>query len=185
MIAKMVGKVTEDATHQLIPQAAASPVRTENWTPLNGALITSCTPNPNANGYNVSYQLNGIAGFATTYSWSVNGVYSFTYSSPGSTLVKTYNGFIPCSISNNISFFTLDQPIEIFPNPCHLLLNIKTKYDMQFPYCVCIRDLEGKIVYFNSQNVSQISLRDLKKGVYVLELYNTEHHYKKTFIKEY
>ncbi|MFZ9455251.1 MAG: T9SS type A sorting domain-containing protein, partial [Bacteroidia bacterium] len=77
------------------------------------------------------------------------------------------------------------QPIEIFPNPCHLLLNIKTKYDMQFPYCVCIRDLEGKIVYFNSQNVSQISLRDLKKGVYVLELYNTEHHYKKTFIKEY
>lgn len=185
MIAKMVGKVTEDATHQLIPQAAASPVRTENWTPLNGALITSCTPNPNANGYNVSYQLNGIAGFATTYSWSVNGVYSFTYSSPGSTLVKTYNGFIPCSINNNISFFTLDQPIEIFPNPCHLLLNIKTKYDMQFPYCVCIRDLEGKIVYFNSQNVSQISLRDLKKGVYVLELYNTEHHYKKTFIKEY
>jgi len=56
---------------------------------------------------------------------------------------------------------------------------------MQFPYCVCIRDLEGKIVYFNSQNGSQISLRDLKKGVYVLELYNIEHHYKKTFIKEY
>ncbi|NBY09620.1 MAG: T9SS C-terminal target domain-containing protein, partial [Sphingobacteriia bacterium] len=75
------------------------------------------------------------------------------------------------------------QPIEIFPNPCHLLLNIKTKYDMQFPYCVCIRDLEGKIVYFNSQNVSQISLRDLKKGVYVLELLTLNITIKKLLLK--
>ena len=57
MIAKMVGQVTEDLTHQLIPQAAASPVRTENWTPLNGALITSCLPNGTGNGFNLSYNL--------------------------------------------------------------------------------------------------------------------------------
>ncbi len=40
-IGSFVGQVTEDATNQLIPQAAAHPVRNENWGPLAGALITS------------------------------------------------------------------------------------------------------------------------------------------------
>jgi YHYH protein len=50
MIGNMVGQVTEDATLQIIPQPQGNPVRTENWTPLNGALITSCVANAN-NGY--------------------------------------------------------------------------------------------------------------------------------------
>lgn len=184
MIAKMAGQVTEDATHQLIPQAAASPVRTENWTPLNGALITSCIPNQNANGYSVNYQLNGISGFATTYSWSVNGVYSFTYTSPGSTVIKTYNGFIPCSIGNLITNPTLHNAFELYPNPSSSMLYIKTHFNLDVPYTICIRNAEGKTVYYNTHGVSPISVSDLKKGMYSIEIHNLQYRYSKLFFKD-
>jgi hypothetical protein len=117
MIANMVGVVTEDATNQIIPQAAAHPVRTENWTPLNGALITSCSPNVLNNGYNLTYSLNGVNGYATNYSW--NGtVYTFEYVTPSGTNTINYNGFLQCtnqlSATSQINLLDLKT---VFPNP--------------------------------------------------------------------
>jgi hypothetical protein len=58
MIGNMVGKVTEDATLQIIPQAAAQPVR-PSLTPLSGATITGFQANPAGNGYDLTYTRNG------------------------------------------------------------------------------------------------------------------------------
>ena len=76
MIGNMVGQVTEDASAQIIPQAAASPVRPAQ-TPLNGALISGVVPN-GINGYILSYVLNN-QNYQVSYSWTSNGLYTFNF----------------------------------------------------------------------------------------------------------
>jgi hypothetical protein len=128
MIAQFAGVVAEDATHQLIPQAQAHPVRTENWTPLNGALITACIPNNMSNGYQLNYTLNKTAGYAVNYTW--NGTtYNFEYITPNSNNTIEYIGFEQCEIPTAIE--QADYPIHstLFPNPFidHVQLTNPTK----------------------------------------------------------
>jgi len=132
MIANFVGQVTEDATHQLIPQASAHPVRTENWTPLSGASITSCTANTTNNGYDVSYTLNGVSGYATNYSW--NGTtYTFKYVTPTGTTTTNYNGFAQCAVPNLgfNNFIFPEKEITLYPNPSNDILHIQLSNQFQ------------------------------------------------------
>jgi hypothetical protein len=127
MIGNMVGVVTEDATKQIIPQAQSQPVRTENWGPLNGALITACTPNGSNNGYNLSYTLNGTSGHATNYSWT-GSTYTFNYITPSGTNPISYNGFLQCNVPFSVmNINTLNDEIYIYPNPFITTLNISNK----------------------------------------------------------
>ena len=96
MIGNMVGQVTEDATNQIIPQAAAHPIR-PSLTPLNGAVITNCVAN-GTNGYILTYTRTGQT-YQVSYSWTNNGVYTFNFINPGSTTTNIYNGFAQCSIT--------------------------------------------------------------------------------------
>ena len=115
MIARMAGNVTEDATHQLIPQATASPVR-PGQTPLSGALITSCMA-VGTNGYVLTYTLAGQT-YQVSYSWTASGVYTFNFINPTGTTTETYNGFIPCKLPVGISNITYtEDKINIYPNP--------------------------------------------------------------------
>ena len=95
MIGKMVGQVTEDATLQIIPQAAASSVRTSG-TPLSGATITGCAANANNNGYNLTYTRNGQT-YQVNYSWGdttrSRSKYNFRFISPTNTADSIYVGF--------------------------------------------------------------------------------------------
>ncbi len=128
MIAQFAGVVTEDATHQLIPQAQAHPVRTENWTPLNGALITACLPNNSGNGYQLNYSLNNTAGYAVNYAW--NGTtYTFDYITPNSNNTIEYIGFEQCQIPTAIQQADYPSPSTLFPNPFidHVQLTNPTK----------------------------------------------------------
>jgi hypothetical protein len=130
MMSNFVGQVTEDATYQLIPQAAAHPVRTENWTPLSGALITSCVPNTNSNGYNLFYSLNGVPGYATNFSWSgIN--YTFNYVTPASTTTQNYNGFNQCTVPLSNTLFTKDSDIVLHPNPATDCVHIQLGKDLK------------------------------------------------------
>lgn len=95
MIGYMVGSVTEDATLQIIPQAAAKPVR-PSLTPLTGATITAFAPNSTNNGYNLTYTKSG-QNYNVNYSWTTN-VYTYNFISPTGTTTSTYNGFTQCSI---------------------------------------------------------------------------------------
>ena len=123
MINSFAGQVTEDATHQLIPQAQASPVRPP-LTPLNGAVITSCILNPAQNGYTVSYTLNN-QNYAVDYNWTPGGLYTFNFVSPNGTTTQTYNGFLPCEITAGLSTMVNESSLEIYPNPAMKFLNIK------------------------------------------------------------
>ncbi len=95
MIGNMVGKVIEDATLQIIPQAAAKPVR-PSLTPLSGATIIDCQPNNTNNGYNLTYTKAG-QNYQVNYNWldstSLLSKYTFSFINPGSTTVSVYAGF--------------------------------------------------------------------------------------------
>lgn len=171
MIANFVGQVTEDATYQLIPQAAAHPVRTENWTPLSGALITSCTANANNNGYNVSYNLNGIAGYATNYSW--NGTtYTFNYVTPSGTSVTSYNGFTQCAVpALGNAVFLLDDKVTIYPNPAkdQLYINVENNLipDVQN---ISIYSIKGDLVMKTEKFKPSVDIKNLSKGSYLVRI---------------
>jgi hypothetical protein len=126
MIANMVGEVTEDNTNQLIPQAAAHPVR-PSLTPLNGALINMCVPNAAGNGYTLGYLLNGQQD-SIAYSWDNSGNYSFNYYTTGDGVANTqvYTGFDQCIVPVNVHESNKSSSVfEVFPNPCHNEIQVK------------------------------------------------------------
>lgn len=165
MIAKFAGEVTEDATHQLIPQAQASPVRTENWTPLNGAFITSCVPNGSNNGYNLTYTLNGVSGYATNYFW--NGTnYTFNYVTPNGTTTNNYNGFNQCNLPLSISELFNIQDLVIFPNPFYD--NIQINHNINNGFYTLINST-GKIIY-SGKNINEQNFSNLTSGIYYLRV---------------
>lgn len=175
MIGNMVGEVTEDGTHQLIPQAAAHPVRTENWTPLNGALITSCTPNGTNNGYDLSYTLNGTSGYATNFSWNTLGVYTFNYLTPSGTTTTNYNGFVQCEVP--ISTGTNETPsaennLLIFPNPNNGEFKLKFTNDEQQKDVkeILIYNMQGGLAFKTDQYQKNLSIKNLAQGSYLVKV---------------
>ena len=173
MIGNMVGVVTEDANKQIIPQPQGNPIRTENWTPLGGALITSCVANAN-NGYNTAYTLNGVAGYATNYTATAAGVYTFQYVTPSGTTSTNYNGPAQCTVPNlgfdEVAF--LDNAFTIYPNPTNDVLNIKLRKDINEKDIlgVSIYDLKGSLVTKTSDFKSNIDIKNLSKGSYVIKI---------------
>jgi hypothetical protein len=123
MIGKMVGAVTEDATLQIIPQAAAQPFRPAG-APLQGAVITSCLPNAANNGYTLIYTKAG-ATYSVQYSWTAAGVYTFNFINPGGTTTSTYNGPAACNVTvGTTTTAAIDTQISVFPNPTNGIINI-------------------------------------------------------------
>ena len=173
MIAKMAGQVTEDNTHQLIPQAVAKPVR-PGLTPLNGALITSCTPNSVNNGYNLTYTRNGLTD-SVVYGWSATGIYTFKYYRNGNLdSTKNYNGFVQCIVpSTGIkepSYSASDA--LIYPNPnngvFHLQLKNSIKQnDVKF---ISIYNLQGDLIFQTNHFESDFEIKKLTKGIYLMQI---------------
>jgi hypothetical protein len=83
MIGNMVGEVTEDATLQIIPQAAAKGVRPA-LTPLKGATLTHNHPYANGMGFKLTYTL-GADKDTVDYSWTANGDYTYKFITPTGT----------------------------------------------------------------------------------------------------
>jgi len=173
MIGNFVGQVTEDATHQLIPQASAHPVRNENWTPLNGALITSCVANGTNTGYNLSYTLNGVPGYATNFSW--NGtVYTFNYVTPSGTTTTNYNGFAQCTVPTltTSEVIATEKSIRVFPNPAIDILNINLgnsslENEVQN---ISIYDIKGSLISKTSKFVPVLDIKKLSAGTYMVKI---------------
>ena len=169
MIGNMVGQVTEDATAQIIPQAAAQPVRNENWMPLGGALITSCGLNATSNGYNTTYTLNGTAGYATNYSWS-GSTYTFKYVTPTGTTTTTYNGFSQCSVPvlSNPSFDLVANSIKVYPNPAkdNFTIDLNETIAPSEITSITLYANTGKLVYLTNEFQENIKVSGLSKGIY-------------------
>jgi hypothetical protein len=185
MIGSFKGQVTEDATYQLIPQAAAHPVRTENWTPLSGALITSCVGNANTNGYNLSYTLNGVPGYATNFSWSGTN-YTFNYVTPTATTTQNYNGFNQCTVPLSNLLFTMDTNVVLHPNPAKDYVHIQLGKDLiaNDIKSVVIYSLKGNVVLRYEGFRSDLDLKSLASGTYIVSLQMGRKHIDKKMIIE-
>ena len=172
MIGNMVGQVTEDSSLQIIPQPQGNPVRTENWTPLNGALITSCIAN-SSNGYNTLYSLNGVSGYATNY--TVSGTtYTFKYVTPTGITTTNYNGPAFCTVPNlNVSEIILkERNVTIYPNPASDVLNISlgSSYLENDVNKISIVDVKGSLVLSLPNFNSNIDIKKLEKGIYFVKI---------------
>lgn len=168
MIGNMVGQITEDTTHQIIPQASANPIRPAG-TPLKGAVITSCIAN-GTNGYILSYTLNGQT-YKVSYSWTSNGVYTFNFINPGGTTTSNYNGFKPCILTQGVkSDNTSKNKIQIYPNPNNkdLFINVSNEIALNEITKVSIFTSSGKVVYDTPSFTEKINTRNFQKGVYII-----------------
>jgi hypothetical protein len=183
MIGNMVGQVTEDATAQIIPQAAATPVRPAQ-TPLNGALIASLIAN-GSNGYILSYLLNN-QNYQVSYSWTTNGLYTFNFINPSGTTTSNYNGFIPCDIqyAGAEESTLLNKSFHIYPIPSQHTINIQLKLG-QDP-----KDIKGISIYsnsgtevFHSHHYEQaIDLSNQTKGIYFIVIKTSKGEFKQKLI---
>lgn len=171
MVAKIVGQVTEDTTHQLIPQSKAYAVRPA-LTPLNGALITNCNPNSSNNGYKLIYTLNNVVD-SVVYSWDLAGHYTFKFYTVSGLTTNTYNGFTQCTVP----YTTQVQAIKnaqnsflIYPNPAKSTIRIAYKNPIQendFESLSIINNL-GQEVYTTHTFVNSISIDHLLNGTYIV-----------------
>ena len=173
MIGNMVGAVTEDANLQIIPQPQGNAIRSENWTPLAGALITSCVANAN-NGYNTAYTLNGISGYATNYTATAAGVYTFQYVTPSGTTSTNYNGPAQCTVPNlaAANFISIEKNITIFPNPATdiLQINIGNGFLENDVESISIYDLKGSLVSKTVKFSPILNIKNVSKGTYFVKI---------------
>ncbi len=177
MIANMVGEVTEDASNQLIPQAHAQPVRPA-LTPLNGALITGCTPNGTNNGYSLSYTLSGQTD-SVVYFWNTSGLYTFNFftAGNGTNSTQTYNGFTQCVVPTTTNdLFSVENNIVIYPNPnngvFHLQLNSEAqRRDVKE---ISIYNLQGELIFQVPHYQSRFDIMNIEKGTYIMRVQLSE-----------
>lgn len=169
MVGNMVGRVTEDSTLQIIPQASARPVR-PSLTPLNGATLTGCTPNSNNNGYTVTYTLNGQVD-SIVYSWTSNGVYTYDFftAGNGTSTQQQYNGFVPCTVSTGYSQATLPtSDLRLFPNPAHGVVHLRLPEESDKPSVGSVKayDSSGSLVHSSSSWVETLDVATWPTGIY-------------------
>jgi hypothetical protein len=171
MVGNMVGQVTEDNTHQIIPQAAASPIRPAQ-TPLQGAVITDCQPNGSNNGYILKYVKGGL-NYSVDYHWTNAGLYTFKFISPTDTVTQTYNGFAQCQIPVATEEVNLaERNTVIYPNPATDAFSVifndpNLANELR---SISIYDLDGKLVYQAMPTGKAIGVRHFGKGVYLVQL---------------
>jgi len=172
MIGNMVGKVTEDSTLQIIPQAAAKGVRPA-LTPLKGATITHCYPYPTGDGYKLTYTV-GSEKDTVDYSWTSAGKYTFKFIVNGSTTVNNYNGSKPCTVPVTSAINSLNKEIvlNIYPNPATDIVNLSFSNEGQKTLVkqIALINSLGKVVYKTNTYVNKIDLNQFSSGIYFISV---------------
>lgn len=171
MIGNMVGEVTEDATLQIIPQAAANPVRPAQ-TPLSGAAIIGCVPNTGNNGYSVSYTIGGQTD-SVVYDWTSGGLFTFTHFAQGVGTTNTYNDFVPCAIITSVTDPASDSGSwSIYPVPADETFSIipgagVVPGDIKG---IEVYDRHGQRVYTTDRYMPTVDVRSFGSGAYLVRI---------------
>ena len=171
MIARMAGQVTEDNTHQLVPQSAAHPIRPSR-TPLTGALITSCVANANNNGYTLTYTKSGQT-YQVDYSWDANGNYTFHYINPNGTLDSVYHGFVQCSLPASVNDIQPENfSVQIFPNPARNQVAIQLDNNIKPSDVknISLITVNGNQVYSLNGFQNVINTAEFASGIYYVSV---------------
>ncbi len=172
MIGNMVGKVTEDSTLQIIPQAAAKGVRPA-LTPLKGAVITHCYPYPTGDGYKLTYTV-GSEKDTVDYSWTSAGKFTYKFIVNGVTTVNTYNGQKPCTVPVTSAVNNLSKEIvlNIYPNPATDIVNLSFSNEGQKSLVkkIAVINSLGKVVFATDNFVNKIDLNQFSSGIYYISV---------------
>lgn len=75
------------------------------------------------------------------------------------------------------------ENIKIYPNPTNSILNLDLSNEIEVDKVVII-DITGKIVLQQNQNLVQINVEKLEKGLYIIEVYSQNNKFTSKFIKE-
>lgn len=182
MIGNMVGKVTEDNTLQIIPQAAAKGVRPA-LTPLQGATITDFAANDAKNGYKLEYTRAGQK-YNVNYSWNNTGKYTFDFVSPTGTVTNVYNGFTQCNVTTATADEKLDFGFQVYPNPSSNLLTIEPGDDINESDIqkISIINLDGKLVFEKVGFNNTINTAGFPPGAYILNMHTRNGNFTKKII---
>ncbi len=171
MVANMVGQVTEDTTHQLVPQSKAYAVRPA-LTPLSGALITNCNPNASNNGYKLIYTLSNVVD-SVVYSWDLAGHYVFKFYTVSGLATNNYNGFTQCTVpytTNVQTIKTTTNQFSIYPNPARSAIAISFVNPIdehEFESLTIINNL-GQEVYKTNNFTQNVSVAHFMQGTYII-----------------
>ena len=171
MIGSMVGQVTEDATHQIIPQAAARPVR-PGQQPLRGAVITGCVANAAGNGYAVAYTLNNQS-YSLNYNWTTGGLYTFNLVAPTGTTTNAYNGTAPCAVPTATRVSNAGSTAgAVYPNPSRQGFALALGPDIAESDVqdIAIYDQKGALLYRTRHYQAAINPGPLAPGSYVVKV---------------
>jgi hypothetical protein len=171
MIGNMVGKVTEDATMQIIPQAAAKSIRPAG-TPLKGAVITGCTPNAAKTGYTLSYTLSN-QNYSVEYSWTPSGVFTFNFNTPTGTTTSKYNGVSVCKIPTANQDIVLEKlKVQVYPNPTSKVINVSLPDEFKDTdiQSFALYSLKGELIYKINYFTPSLDVSHFAKGVYLLQI---------------
>jgi hypothetical protein len=171
MIGNMVGTVTEDETMQIIPQAAAKPIRPAGM-PLKGAVITGCTPNAAKTGYTLSYTLSG-QNYSVEYSWTPSGVFTFNFNSPTGTTTSKYNGVSVCKIATaNQEIVSEKLKVQVYPNPTSRGISVSLPDELKDTdiQSFALYSLKGELIYKTTHFMPSLDLSQFAKGVYLLQI---------------
>lgn len=182
MIGNMVGKVTEDNTLQIIPQAAAKGVRPA-LTPLQGATITDFAANDAKNGYKLEYTRAGQK-YNVNYSWNNTGKYTFDFVSPTGTVTNVYNGFTQCNVTTATADEKFDFSFLVYPNPSSNLLTIVPGDDINESDIqkISIINLDGKLVFEKVGFNNTINTAGFPPGAYILNMHTRNGNFTKKII---
>jgi hypothetical protein len=184
MIGNMVGKVTEDDTKQLIPQAAATSIR-PSLTPLKGAVITSLTEHSDKMGYTLKYNYNGGVD-SLEYHWDALGNYTYNYHKQAGFTTASYKKFAPCIINNQVSMINeiSSSNLKIYPIPAIDIIHLKLDNSKMESAIIETRiiSLNGKIEYQSKGFQNSINVQKMDAGIYLIELLTPEFTYSKKII---
>jgi hypothetical protein len=175
MIAAMYGQVTEDNTHQLIPQPAAKPIRPA-LTPLKGALITACRPRPLKNGYTLLYTLNGTTD-SIDFFWDQSGNYTYNFYHLGLLTAQNYKGFTPCTVPYNGINAIETQSLSVYPVPAFSDIFIQVSNELKkATQKMVLVNSEGQITWELDGFSERIERKNWSPGIYILTLYTPNYH---------
>lgn len=169
MIGNMVGEVTEDTTHQIVPQAHAHPVRPA-LTPLSGAVIISHTPNADTTGFTLVYTRNGATD-SVVYDWTAGGQYTYRFYVNGSATTQVYNGPPPCTLITMVQEVASGS-LLVFPSPGEGGFMVRTGAGLAAGdvRSIEVYDLSGALVSSYGAFVPYIDLHGAPPGTYLVRL---------------
>ena len=175
MIAAFHGVVTEDSTHQVIPQPSAKSPRPAT-TPLKGAVITAFAPT-GANGYVLTYTLNNQV-YKVEYSWTSAGSYTYRFVNPdGTSTSNTYKGNAPCSmpatsVDDDQGSVAQSRRVLVSPNPAHgsFRLIAAQGTSLENVTSVTMMNAQGRRVLHSNSATETFSTRGIPPGMYTVIL---------------